>query len=231
LNPRALVIDDELQIQRLMRAMLKRAGWEVYVTGNGRQGLSEIARCRPDVVVLDLGLPDLPGLEVLKHLREWTDIPVLILSVLDRDTDKISALEAGADDFLVKPFAENELLARLRVLMRHQRRADRPPQVRFGDVLVDLAARQVMKGEKPVKLTETEFGLLSLLAVNQDRVLTQAQILRSLWGPNVGSQAQYLRVYINRLRQKLEDQPDRPQYLQTESGIGYRLSAHPIKNT
>lgn len=214
-----------------MRVLLKRAGWDVYLTSEGRLGLSEIARCRPDVVILDLGLPDMPGLEVLKHLREWTDIPVLILSVRDRDSDKINALEAGADDFLAKPFAENELLARLRVLMRHQRRADRPTQVRFGDVLVDLAARQVTKGEQEVKLTETEFGLLSLLAVNQDRVLTQADILRSLWGPNVGSRAQYLRVYINRLRQKLEDRPDRPKYLQTESGIGYRLSAHPIKNS
>jgi len=231
LNPRVLVIDDELPIQRLMRVMLKRAGWDVHLTSEGRHGLSEIARYRPDVVILDLGLPDIPGLEVLKHLREWTDIPVLILSVLDRDTDKISALEAGADDFLAKPFSENELLARLRVLLRHQRRAERPPHVSFGDVRVDLAARQVTKGAKEVRLTETEFGLLSLLAVNQDRVLTQAEILRSLWGPKVGSHAQYLRVYINRLRQKLEDQPDRPKYLLTESGIGYRLSTHPIKNT
>ena len=214
-----------------MRVMLKRAGWVVDLAGEGRLGLGEIARCRPDVVILDLGLPDMPGLEVLKHLREWTDIPVLILSVLDSDADKIGALEAGADDFLTKPFSENELLARLRVLMRHQRRADRPPQVRFGDVLVDLAARQVTKGAQLVKLTETEFGLLSLLAVNQDRVLTQGEILRSLWGPHVASRAQYLRVYINRLRQKLEDRPDCPQYLRTESGIGYRLAAEPIKNS
>ena len=214
-----------------MRVMLKRAGWEVHVTGEGRLGLGEVARCRPDVVILDLGLPDISGLEVLKHLREWTDIPVLILSVRDGDTDKIGALEAGADDFLAKPFAESELLARLRVLLRHQRRADRPVAVRFGDVLVDLAARQVTKGGMEIRLTETEFGLLSLLASNQDRVLTQAEILRSLWGPNVGSRVQYLRVYINRLRQKLEDHPDRPRYLRTESGIGYRLSAQPIKNS
>ena len=218
-----LLVDDEVQIRRLLRVTLESAGYRVRDADSGRVGLSEVAFRRPDAVILDLGLPDLPGLEVLKQLREWSQVPVLILSVLGQDEQKIAALDAGADDYLTKPFSGGELLARIRVMLRRNQPSEEHKTVRFGSVEIDLVRRVVTRRGEEVRLTAKEHALLRFLAVNAGRVLTHHQILRELWGPNAEEQTQYLRVYLGRLRQKLEDEPNRPRHLKTESGIGYRL--------
>jgi two-component system KDP operon response regulator KdpE len=223
MNLRVLVIDDEIQIRRLVRMILQKAGWEVFDVAEGKLGLNEAVRHRPDIVILDLELPDIPGLEVLRRLRKWTDVPILVLSVSERDEKKIAAFESGADDYVTKPFAEGVLLARLRALSRHRREREKKSPVAVGGLVIDLVEHKVLKNGKTVELTDTEFALLSLLAVNLGRVLTQGQILRLVWGPNSLAHAQYLRVYINRLRQKLEDHPSSPALIKTEAGIGYRL--------
>ena len=222
-SPEILLIDDEVQIRRLLRVTLESAGYRVREADSGRVGLGEVAFRKPDAVILDLGLPDLPGLEVLKQLREWTQVPVLVLSVLGQDEQKIAALDAGADDYLTKPFSGGELLARIRVMLRRSQPSEERKTVRFGPVEIDLARRVVTRRGQEVRLTAREQALLRLLAVNAGRVLTHRQILRELWGPNAEGQTQYLRVYVGRLRQKLEDEPGRPRHLRTESGIGYRL--------
>ena len=220
-----LVIDDEVQIRRLLRVTLESAGHLVREADNGRVGLSELAFRRPDAVILDLGLPDLNGLEVLKRLREWSQVPVLILSVLGHEPDKIAALDAGADDYLTKPFGGGELLARIRVLLRRAQTGEEASVVRFGSVEVDLPRRMVTKSGREVKLTAKEYAFLRLLVIHRGKVLTHRQILRELWGPAAEEQTHYLRVHMTHLRQKLEDVPNTPQYLRTESGIGYRLNA------
>jgi two-component system KDP operon response regulator KdpE len=220
-----LVIDDESQIRRLLRFTLEDAGYAVREAGSGHDGLVVAAHEHPDVVILDLGLPDIPGVEVLQRLREWTATPVLILSVFGQEGSKIAALDAGADDYLTKPFGGGELLARLRALLRRARTADPESLVRFGSVEIDLVKRSVAKHGEPVKLTAREYALLRLLAINAGKVLTHGQILEEIWGPKSGGQTHYLRVFMMRLRRKIEDDPDAPRYLQTESGIGYRLVA------
>ena len=218
-----LVIDDEVQIRRLLRITLEAAGHTVREAETGRRGLDEIARRAPDAVILDLGLPDLPGLEVLRRLREWSRVPVLVLTVRADETDKVAALDAGADDYLTKPFGAAELLARIRAILRRVPIGSEPAVVSFGEIKVDLAARLVRRNDTEVKLTPREYDLLRILVVHRGRVVTHQQILREIWGPKSEEQTHYLRVHMTHLRQKIEADPHRPRHLRTESGIGYRL--------
>ena len=219
-----LVIDDDGSIRRLLRFTLEGAGYGVREADTGKQGLVEAAHKRPDVVILDLGLPDIPGAQVLSQLREWTAVPVLILSGVSHEGTKIALLDAGADDYLTKPFSGGELLARLRVLLRREKATDLVgTMVRFGAVKVDLVKRRVLRGGLVVKLTAREYDLLRLLVTHRDKILTHGQILDELWGPKAQGQTHYLRIFMMRLRRKLEDDPDTPRFLRTESGVGYRL--------
>jgi two-component system KDP operon response regulator KdpE len=222
-KPEVLIIDDEIQIRRLLRITLESGGFAVRDSDCGLVGLNEIAFRRPDVVVLDLGLPDVSGVEVLRRLREWSQVPVLILSVLGHEDDKVAALDAGADDYLTKPFNGRELLARLRVMLRHAKPDDGISVVRFGSVEVDLTRRVVTNRGGDVPLTAKEYALLRLLVAHRGRVLTHKQILRDVWGPNAEDQTHYLRVYLDRLRRKLEADPKRPKFLKTVTGVGYRF--------
>lgn len=221
--PIALVIDDEPQIRRLLRVTLEANGYRVFDALTGQEGIAEAAQRRPDVVLLDLGLPDLEGVEVLKRLREWTRVPVIVLSVRDREEDKIMALDNGADDYVTKPFNSGELLARLRVAMRHAQPAAAIAVFRCGDLEVDLTARVVKVKGREVKLTATEYALLRLFVQHSGKVLTHRQLLREVWGPNAIEQTHYLRVYLAHLREKLEADPTRPELFITEPGVGYRL--------
>lgn len=222
-RPEVLVIDDEVQIRRLLRLTLEGAGFRVREAESGGLGLVEAATKRPDAVVLDLGLPDMTGIEVLKRLREWSRLPVLVLSVRAQEADKIEALDAGADDYLSKPFGGGELLARLRAMLRRVQTRDEESGANFGDVEIDFARRVVTKAGSAVKLTPKEYGLLRLLVLHRGKVITHRQILRELWGPKAEEQTQYLRVYMTHLRQKLESDPNQPKFFRTESGIGYRF--------
>jgi two-component system KDP operon response regulator KdpE len=221
--PVALIIDDEPQIRRLLRVTLEASGYQVFDAATGQDGIIQAAQRRPDVVLLDLGLPDMDGVEVLKRLREWSRVPVLVLSVRDREHDKIAALDNGADDYVTKPFNSGELLARLRVAMRHAQPASDVAIFRSGQLEVDLTARVVKLRGKEVKLTATEYGLLRLFVQHAGKVLTHRQILREVWGPNYVEQTHYLRVYMAHLREKLEANPAQPAMFVTESGVGYRL--------
>jgi two-component system, OmpR family, KDP operon response regulator KdpE len=223
LKPLVLVIDDELQIRRLMRICLETNGYRFQEAVNGQEGISAAAQYRPDVVVLDLGLPDMDGVAVLKRLREWSQVPVVVLSVRDREDDKIKALDNGADDYVTKPFSTGELLARLRVAMRHVQPSAESAVFRSGRVEVDLTARLVKVAGREVKLTATEYALLHLFIQHAGKVLTHQQILKEVWGPNYLDQTHYLRVYMAHLREKLEAEPSKPVLLLTEPGIGYRL--------
>lgn len=218
-----LVVDDEVQIRRLLRLTLEEAGYAVREAETARAGEGEVLRHGPDVMILDLGLPDEPGVELLKRLREWTPLPVLILSVFGQEGSKIAALDAGADDYLTKPFGGGELLARLRAVLRRVKPAVATNLFHFGSVEVDLARRLVTKRGQALKLTSMEYSLLQLFITHRDKVLTHRQILRELWGPKAEAQTHYLRTYMLRLRRKLEDDQDAPQFFQTESGIGYRF--------
>jgi two-component system KDP operon response regulator KdpE len=219
-----LVIDDEAPIRRLLRLTLEPQGYRVYEADNGQLGLQEAAARRPDVIVLDLGLPDMDGLMVLKRLREWSQTPVLVLSVRDREADKVAALDNGADDYLTKPFGTEELLARMRAVQRRTPEAQEEPVFISGDLAVDLAARMVTVKKKEVHLTATEYALLRELVRHAGKVVMHAQLLRAVWGPNSEGQSQYLRVYITHLRKKLETTTS-GKLIQTEPGIGYRLLA------
>jgi two-component system KDP operon response regulator KdpE len=220
----ALIVDDEVQMRRLLRISLEAAGYRTVEAANGRDALAQAAMHRPDVVILDLGLPDMDGLAVLQRLREWTPVPVVVLSVREGDADKVAALDAGADDYVTKPFSTPELLARLRAARRHVQPDDGRTVLRAGLLEIDLAARRVtLKGED-VRLTATEYALLRILARHAGRVLTHRQLLREVWGPHAGEQTQYLRVYVARLREKIESTPSQPALLITEPGVGYRLT-------
>lgn len=222
-KPTALVIDDELQIRRLLRVCLDANGYRVLEAATGQAGISEAAQHRPDVVVLDLGLPDMDGLTVLMRLREWSKVPVVVLSVRDREEDKVKALDNGADDYLTKPFGTAELLARLRVAMRHGQPPSDSAVFHSGRLEVDLTARVVKVDGGEVRLTATEYSLLRLLVQHTGKVMTHQQILREVWGPDYIDQTQYLRVYMAHLREKLEAEPSKPSLLLTEPGVGYRL--------
>ncbi len=219
-----LVIDDEAPIRRLLRLTLEPQGYRVYEAGNGQLGLQEAAARRPDVIILDLGLPDMDGVAVLKRLREWSQTPVLVLTVRDREADKVAALDNGADDYLTKPFGTEELLARLRAVQRRAPEAQEEPTFVSGDLVVDLASRTVTVKKKEVRLTATEYALLRELVRHAGKVVMHAQLLRAVWGPNAEGQSQYLRVYITHLRKKLETTTS-GKLIQTEPGIGYRLLA------
>jgi two-component system KDP operon response regulator KdpE len=225
MKPLALIIDDEVQIRRLLRAALEGAGYAVCEADQGQLGLAEAALHRPDVIVLDLGLGDLNGVEVLKRLREWSETPVLILSVRDEEDQKIAALDAGADDYVTKPFSTAELLARLRVAQRRARPAEEATVFIHEGLQVDLASRIVTVEGREVSLTATEYALLRLLVRHAGRVITHRQMLREIWGPNAEEHRQYLRVYVTHLRRKIERDPQHPVHIKTESGIGYRLIA------
>ena len=219
-----LVVDDEPQIRRLLKITLEAQHYEVAEASGGQEGLFLAAKVRPDLIILDLGLPDLDGVEVVRQLREWTQTPILILSVRDADQDKVAALDAGADDYLTKPFSTDELLARLRVALRHAQPAPDLPIFTSGDLQVDLTRRLVTVRGEPVKLTPTEYALLRLMIQHAGRVLTHRQILKEVWGPAYVDETHYLRVYFAQLRQKLEENPALPQLLLTEPGVGYRLT-------
>jgi two-component system, OmpR family, KDP operon response regulator KdpE len=218
----ALVIDDEPQIRRLLRVMLEANGYTVFDAVNGNEGIVQAAQCRPDIILLDLGLPDMEGVEVLKRIREWSRVPVIILSVRDREDDKIAALDAGADDFVTKPFSSGELLARLRTTLRRSQPQAETVVFQSGQFEVDLAARIVRKNGTEVKLTPTEYSLLRLLVVHAGKVLTHRQLLTEVWGPNAVGQTHYLRVHIAHLREKLEDDAAQPKLIITEPAVGYR---------
>lgn len=224
-KPTALIIDDEVQIRRLLRVNLESNGYRVVEAATGAEGITQAAQWRPDVVVLDLGLPDLDGVTVLQRLREWSRVPVVVLSVRDREEDKVAALDHGADDYVTKPFSTGELLARLRVAQRHAQPGAEVTVFHSGTLEVDLTARVVKCEGKEVRLTATEYNLLRLFVTHAGKVLTHRQILREVWGPNALDQTHYLRVYIAHLREKLERDAAHPQLITTEPGIGYRLMA------
>lgn len=223
-KPTALVIDDEIQIRRLLRIVLEEEGYRVLECETGRQGLSDIALRRPDVVLLDLGLPDMDGLVVLQRLREWSHVPVLILSVRDGPEEKVTALDAGADDYVTKPFDSTELLARLRAIQRRVPFGAEDPHFQSGHLAIDFNSHTVTVKACEVKLTATEYTLLKVLAQHAGKVVTHKQLLREVWGPNAENQSQYLRVYMTHLRKKIEIPGTSEKLLRTESGIGYRLT-------
>lgn len=226
--PNILLIEDEPQIRRFLRAALPGQGYRLTETTNGQDGLLQATMHLPDLIILDLGLPDIDGLEVTKRLREWTQVPIIVLSARGREDDKIAALDAGADDYLTKPFGMGELLARLRVALRHASRiAGEPEDAHFqvGELFVDLARRQVRVGENEIHLTPNEYKLLTTLIQHAGKVVTHRQLLREVWGPGYNEESHYLRVYMGQLRHKLEADPMRPRYLLTEPGVGYRLAA------
>jgi two-component system KDP operon response regulator KdpE len=219
-----LAIDDEPQIQRLLTIALEADGYSVATAGSGQEGLAMAAQRRHDAIFLDLGLPDVSGLVVLKQLREWTQAPIIVLTVQDGSAEKIAALDMGADDYVTKPFNTGELLARLRAALRRSDQGHaNEPVFRFGDVEVDLAGRRVTRQGQPVKLTATEYVLLRLFVQHAGKVLTHRHILREVWGADHEQNVQYLRVYMARLREKLETDPAAPPLFVTEPGVGYRL--------
>jgi two-component system, OmpR family, KDP operon response regulator KdpE len=223
----AVLIEDERQIRRFVRDALEAEGWTVFEAETLKRGLIEAGTRKPDLVVLDLGLPDGDGVDLIRELRGWSQIPVIVLSARAGETDKIEALDAGADDYLTKPFGVGELLARVRAAQRRRLAAGgaSKPSVRFGNVEVDLTARMVRKGGQAVHLTPIEYRLLALLIASAGRVLTHRHICREVWGPAHEQSAHYARIYMGHLRQKLEDDPARPKHILTETGIGYRLNA------
>lgn len=224
-KPVILIIDDEAQIRRFLQISLEASGYRVHEAVTGADGLVQATMTRPELIILDLGLPDQDGLTVLRRLREWTPVPVIVLSVRNNETDKIAALDAGADDYLTKPFGTGELLARIRVALRHaSTHAQDSPVFTSGPLTVDLAARTVKLHNEIVRLTSTEYALLRMFVQHAGKVLLHGHLLREIWGPGFIEETQYLRVYIAQLRRKLEDDPANPRLLLTEPGIGYRLA-------
>jgi len=223
--PIALVLEDEREIRLFVRTTLESEGWQVAEAGTVKQGLVEAGTRRPDLVIADLGLPDGDGVDFIRELRTWSGVPVIVLSARAHENQKVAALDAGADDYITKPFGTAELLARVRAHLRRARAGRAAPDatVRFGDVEVDLAARVVKKRGVEVHLTPIEYRLLGVLIANAGRVLTHPHLLREVWGPTQSQSTHYLRVHMGHLRQKLEDEPARPRHIVTETGVGYRL--------
>jgi two-component system KDP operon response regulator KdpE len=224
-TPRILVVEDEAEIRRFVRLSLERDGFEVYEADGVERGLIEAGTRRPELVVLDLGLPDGDGVDLIRDLRGWSDVPVLVLSARSGEEDKIEALDAGADDYLVKPFSAGELLARVRAHLRRRAGAarDNAAAIEFGDVKIDLARRIVERATEALHLTPIEYRLLTHLAAHPHCVLTHRQLLHAVWGPNHSEDTHYLRVYMGQLRKKIERDPVQPRHLVTETGIGYRF--------
>jgi two-component system KDP operon response regulator KdpE len=224
-HPTALLVEDEIQIRRFVRSALEEEGWQVYEADTLRRGLVEAGTRKPDLIILDLGLPDGDGVDFIRDLRAWSGVPVIVLSARTKEAEKIKALDAGADDYLTKPFGVGELLARVRSSVRRLRQPGTAANdvIQFGDVKVRIQSRLVTKGDQPVHLTPIEFRLLAVLAAHAGSVLSSPQLLREVWGPSHAESSHYLRVYMGHLRQKLEENPAQPRYLLTETGIGYRL--------
>jgi two-component system KDP operon response regulator KdpE len=224
-GPLVLIVEDEAPLRRFLRAALVAQGYRLVEAENATEGLQRATEHNPDIVLLDLGLPDGDGLDVATRLREWTAVPIIVLSARGQERDKVQALDVGADDYLTKPFGTSELLARMRVALRRvaERTPTQEPVVSLGDVTVDLARRLVTRAGKPVHLTPHEYKLLTTLLKYAGKVVTHKQLLKEVWGPQAVSQTHYLRVYMAQLRQKLEADPARPRYLTTEPGVGYRL--------
>lgn len=221
-NQRVLVVDDEAPIRRYLRAALSAQGFNVYESATGEEALQAVLSHRPDIIILDLGLPDIDGIEVTRRLREWSQTPIIILSVRESEQDKIAALDAGADDYLTKPFGTGELLARMRVALRKQSSAANEPVFESKGLSVDFARRLVMVKEQEVQLTPTEYDLLKILVTHAGKVITHHQLLRQVWGDGYDDM-HILRVNISNLRGKIEPDPSRPTYIHTEPGVGYRL--------
>ena len=222
-KPRILVIDDESAIREMLSVNLQANGFEVHLAESGQRGLEQTNMQHPHLIILDLGLPDLPGFEVLAKLRAWTEIPVIVLTVNDDEATKVSLLDAGADDYLTKPFSSPELLARIRAGLRRNRLAEATPIFKSEDLTIDVSQNFVQVRDQHVKLTATEFALLSRLVRASGRVVTQRELLHDIWGPHSIEQTQYLRIYVGLLRKKIEVSPSSPRHLLTEPGVGYRL--------
>lgn len=226
--PTILIIEDESQIRRFLRATLSTHGYRLIEASTGQEGLQQATTHPPDIVILDLGLPDCDGLDVTRSLREWTNVPIIVLSARGQEQDKITALDAGADDYLTKPFSVGELMARMRVALRHVALVAQPtsdPSFTVGKLHIDFATRNVFMDDTEVHLTPIEYKLLTTLAKHAGKVLTHQYLLREVWGPGYSTESHYLRVYMGNLRHKLEANPARPRYLLTEPGVGYRLAA------
>jgi two-component system KDP operon response regulator KdpE len=222
-SPRILAVDDEAAIRRFLHTILQAEGFSLHLAETGQAALAAAATMRPDVILLDLGLPDLDGIEVIKRIREWSPVPIIVLSVRDREHDKVAALDAGADDYLTKPFGIDELLARIRVVLRRSVQQVQKPVFTSGDLEVDLVRRLVWLAGAEVALTPTEYDLLRLFVAHAGRVLTHSQILKQIWGPSYNEQFHILRVNISNLRRKIETDPNRPRHIITEPGVGYRF--------
>jgi two-component system, OmpR family, KDP operon response regulator KdpE len=224
-KPQILVIDDESQIRRLLQITLQSNDFEVVTAATAAEGIAIVAQHPPDLILLDLGLPDKSGQQVLQHLREWYTKPILIISVQSDEHAIVNALDSGANDYVVKPFRSGELLARVRSAMRQSQQEPNRTDITFSNLSIDLVGRTVKKNNQPIKLTSTEYSLFSLLVRNEGKVLTHHYLLNQIWGQHYHEQSQYLRVFIGALRKKIEDDPNRPKYIITESGVGYRFSA------
>ena len=229
-NPSILIIDDEAQIRKLLTITLQSNDYKVYEASTGKEGLTMVSTHPPDLVLLDLGLPDENGHEVLRHLREWYSNPIIIISVQSNEEDIIRALDNSANDYLVKPFRTGELLARIRSALRKAGSEPNIPTINFRDLVIDFANRVVKKNNNIVKLTATEYSLLSLLARNDGKVLTHQYLLNNIWGASHKNESQYLRVFIAQLRKKIETDSNRPSFILTESGIGYRFTGSMTNN-
>jgi len=222
-GPRILIIDDEPQIRRLLKVSLTAHSYEVDESPTGYEGINRAAIFKPDLILLDLGLPDIDGKAVVSAIRDWSKVPIIILTARDQENEKIQALDVGADDYVTKPFSMGELLARLRVALRHAVTVENDPIVTCGDLVIDLVGRHVMRGDKEIKLTPTEYEILKVLAQNIGKVLTHKYLLKTVWGNSYNEDTHYIRVYIGQLRRKVEENPAQPKYIITESGVGYRL--------
>jgi two-component system, OmpR family, KDP operon response regulator KdpE len=222
-NSRILVVDDEPEIRRFLRASLRAQQYEVLEASNGTQALEVMAQHQPDLMILDLGLPDIDGVEITRRIREWSQVPIIILSVRDREKDKIGALDAGADDYLTKPFGVGELMARMRVVMRRIAPEAQEPVFTVKGVKIDLSRHQVSLADKDISLTPTEFDLLRVLIQNAGKVITHRQLIRKVWGSGYEDESRLLRVNISNLRHKIEPDPNQPYYILTELGVGYRF--------
>jgi two-component system KDP operon response regulator KdpE len=218
-----LIIDDEIQIRRFLKISLEAEGYKIHEAENANSGLIKAASVKPELILLDLGLPDEDGLSVLKKIRGWTDIPIIIISVRNSENDIVSALDSGANDYLTKPFNTNELNARIRAALRNVHTEEASPVFKIKSIEIDYNTRIVLKDGNPVKLTATEYSLLTLFIRNAGKVLTHGYILKEIWGLPFSEETQYVRIYISQLRKKLEDDPEHPQIFITESGVGYRL--------
>ncbi|CAH0120803.1 MULTISPECIES: response regulator [unclassified Paenibacillus] len=224
-NIRILVVEDDSQIRKLLKVTLQAHKYTVYEASTGEEGIEQASLDAPDLMILDLGLPDQSGLVVLRRIREWSNLPVIVLTAIDREADKIIALDNGADDYVTKPFGMGELVARIRVALRHSAGSQEEPVLHHGELMINVAQRSVeLKGE-PIKLSPTEFDLLKILAFNAGRVITKSQLLKQVWNEHDDSNRHYLRIYIGHLRKKLEDNPAEPKYIVTEPGVGYRFLA------